>query len=187
MIVIISFFSIFVLIGVVNFLYYKLKERKYYKTIGVIIDNQASEDEMEPDYASVRNSSDIRLRHYILYSPVVKFTDKNGETQTILFGDSNPYAPMYPVGTKIKLLVNPNDSTRLLFDDVNDKVIVPLVCVSISALVGVPHSPMLVFFTNIYKQKPNTSGIFERNGLSTTLSVILHRYYTKLETSTKAR
>ena len=131
MIVIFSFFSLFILIGLVNFLYYKLKEIKYYKTTGVVIDNQASEDEMEADYKSVSNSNDIRLRHYILYSPIVKFTGKNGVTQTILSNDSNPYVPMYPIGTKVKLLVNPNDSTRLLFDDANDKFVVPIVCISI--------------------------------------------------------
>ena len=124
-------FTLSLLASVVNFLYYIIKEKKYYKTTGVVIENRASEDEMEDDYESVKNSSDLRLRHYILYSPVVEFKDRNGETQTIVSYDSNPYAPMYPTGTKVKLLVNPEDSTRLLFDDVNDKYIVPFVCLAI--------------------------------------------------------
>ena len=131
MLAFIFLFSLFFLKAVVDLLFYKIKGKKYYKTSGVIIDNRASEDEMEDDYAFVKNSRDIRSKHYILYYPVVEFTDKSGVTQTIVSSDCTPYEPMYPIGTKVNLLVNPNDSTRLLFNDTNDKLVIPLVCLSI--------------------------------------------------------
>ena len=110
--------------GIGSYFYYIIKEKKYYKTTGKVIDYRLSEDEMEPG----------SRRPYILHCPVVEYVDKDGITQNIVSDDCNPYVPMYPVGTDVNLLVNPDDSTSILFDNTTDRILVPIVCVSIGIL-----------------------------------------------------
>jgi len=116
--------AICILGGIGNYLYYKLKEKKYYKVTGTIIDYQVSEDE----------GGNLRTRPYLLYSPIVEYVDKNGITQNIVSEDSNPYVPMYRVGTAVTFFVNPDDSTRILFDNASDKFLIPIVFISIGVV-----------------------------------------------------
>jgi hypothetical protein len=107
--------------GVSNYFYYKKKEKKYYKTTGRIITYREFQDRS-------RGRKGAALSMY--YYPIVEYIDKNGDIQQIESEDCNIDAPMYPVGTVINLLVNPDDNTRILFDTATDKWQVPIICVS---------------------------------------------------------
>ena len=123
MIIIYCFFSFFILVGLVNYFYYRIREKKYYKAKGMVIDYVLSEDE---------GTSSKRL--YILWYPIVKFRDIEGDIVTIQSFDGNPYAAMFPIGTVVDLLVNPNDNTSFVFDVLTDKLIVPEVCISFGVI-----------------------------------------------------
>ncbi len=110
--------------GIGSCFYYIVKEKKYYKTTVKVMDYRLSEDEMEPS----------SRRPYILSCPVVEHVDKDGITKNIVSDDCNTFVPMYPVGTDVNLLVNPDGSTSILFDNTTDKILVPIVCVSIGIL-----------------------------------------------------
>ena len=121
MLIIVFVFICIVLIlgGVSNYFYYKKKGHKYHKATGTIIAYREFQD------TSIKGAA---LSMY--YYPIIEYIDKNGDIQQIESEDCNIDAPMYPVGTVINLLVNPDDNTRILFDTATDKWQVPLVCAS---------------------------------------------------------
>jgi Protein of unknown function (DUF3592) len=116
-------FLVLFITGVVNYEYYKRKEKEYYKAKGTIIGYREFQDRG-------RRGGELSLYYY----PIVEYRNKNGDIQQIESEDCSIDAPMYPVGTEIDLLVNPNDNTRILFDTKTDKILVPLTCVSIGAI-----------------------------------------------------
>ena len=111
-----------ILKGTIQYYYFQNKSKKYYKTEGTIVDNYKDET-----YSLYTGS----YRHYY---PVVEYTDKNGETVRIRSEDYNPDIPMYEVGSKVPLLVNPDDNSRLLFDEEADKSTIPMVWIGIGII-----------------------------------------------------
>lgn len=112
-----------ILKGVVQYIYFNYKNKHYYKATGIIKENYIDEE--------INN-----IAGYRHYYPVVEYTDKDGEILNITSNNYNPDRPMYAVGTKVKLLVNPNDSRRFLFDEKVDRLIIPLVWIGIG-LIGI--------------------------------------------------
>ena len=110
---------VLIITGLVNFIYYRGKEKEFYKATGTIIANEEFQD---------RSRKGAALSMY--YYPVVEYQDRDGNMHQIVSEDCNIDLPMYPVGTVIDLLVNPNDCTSILFDTDTDKRQVPLICVS---------------------------------------------------------
>ena len=127
------FFSI--LKGVIQYNFYKKKKKIYYKTEGVIVDNRYATD-------------GSRYNHDIYY-PVVEYTDRNGETIRIRSDYYNTDMPRYPVGTTVSILVNPDDNTRLLFDDKEDEIIFPFVWIGLGALCAIGIITYCVYFWNV--------------------------------------
>jgi hypothetical protein len=120
-----GFYLIFIFIGTVNYLFYRIKERKYYKAKGLIVDNLAIEDE---GAATSNNNANM------FYHPVVRFTNNNGDEVDIVSEDCQSKFPMYQPGTSIDILVNPDDDTKVLLDVATNKLYVPAFCIAFGVL-----------------------------------------------------
>ena len=72
-------------------------------------------------------------QHY--YSPVIEFTDKNGDIQQLISGEDNVDRPLYREGKTITILVNPNDSTRFLVYDFVNGYLIPIIWILIGIAV----------------------------------------------------
>gem|GEM_PF-1247124 len=112
-----------ILKGAIQYYYYRDKKKSYYKTKGTIINNYF-------DTASGFNSGFT----YTRYFPIVEYTDKEGQTVQIQSDNFNQDMPMYQVGTQVSLLVNPDDNTRLLFDDKVEEITFPLIWIGLGLL-----------------------------------------------------
>ena len=113
-----------ILKGVVHYFYFLVKNKKYYRTKGVVVDNY-----LDKVYSS--GSHDPGHEYYF---PIIEFTDNNGESVQIQSDNYNPDRPMYEVGTKVSLLVNPEDNTRFIFDEKADRLIIPLVWIGLGII-----------------------------------------------------
>ena len=122
-----------ILKGAIQYAYFKGKKKKYYKTEGVIVSNYLDESPGKWGY-----------KHYY---PIVEFTDRDGQTVQIQSDNYNPDLPMYEEGTTVSIIVNPDDNTRLLFDEKADEIIIPLVWIGIG-VVG-------LFICYFFIQEPN--------------------------------
>ncbi len=119
--------AIAILKGIIQFLYYHSKDRKYYKTKGIITDNYLDR------YGGAAGGYD-QLPGYDHYYPVVEYTDKEGTTWKATAREYNPDRPMYDIGQKVSLLVNPNDPTSFIFDEKVDKLLIPFVWIGFGLL-----------------------------------------------------
>ncbi|MFL9481413.1 DUF3592 domain-containing protein [Chitinophagaceae bacterium LWZ2-11] len=97
---------------------YRFKTNTYYRVNAVVIDNE------------IRKVSIGMMDYQYYYSPIVKFTDKEGNEQLFTAGQDNPDRPLYLPGTEIKLLVNKDDPSRFIFYDVVDGYVIPIVWIA---------------------------------------------------------
>ena len=122
MIVLYILASIPIVKGIIQYLYYRNKHKTYYKVKGTVIQYHV---EGLPTTVS---------GGYTHYYPIIQFTDKNGANLVLVSSDYNPDRPLYKVGEVIDLLVNPADSNLFLLDIKFDRVVIPIVWVSIGIL-----------------------------------------------------
>lgn len=124
-----------ILKGIIQYYYYKNKKKVYYKTEGTIVDNYYTT-------GGGRHNIDI-------YYPVVEYTDRYGVTLRIKSENYNRDMPRYPVGTSVFLLVNPDDSTRILFDDKEDEIIFPFIYIGLGALCAIGITAYCFYFRDV--------------------------------------
>lgn len=107
--------------------YYR-KTKNYFKTDGVVVG------------AHTRTEADALMGDKYYYSAIVEFTDNKGVTQKMIFSEENPERPLYQTGSKIKLLVNPDDPTKFLEYDFINGYLIPIIWILIGlSIVVVPE------------------------------------------------
>jgi hypothetical protein len=107
-------------------IYYR-KSKNYYKTDAVVVGS------------NVRTEEDALMGNKYYYSAIVEFTDKQGSLQKMVFAEENPERPLYANGSKIKLLVNPDDPTKFLEYDFITGYLIPIIWIIIGlSIVVVP-------------------------------------------------
>ena len=107
-----------ILRGLFELLFYYFKEKKYYRVNGVVVEN----------YLDQHKFYHAGYNHYY---PIIKFTDKNGITKQLTSNLYNADRPLYKVGTKVKLLLSPEDSDRFVIDEKVDARYIPLIWIGI--------------------------------------------------------
>jgi len=113
--------AIAIIKGIVHLLYYRNKDKKYYKAKGIVTDN----------YLDRYMDSVAGYDHYY---PIIEYTDKDGTTWKATASEYNPDRPMYTIGQKVNLLISPDDPTAFLFDEKADKLLIPLVWIGIGVI-----------------------------------------------------
>ena len=122
MIVVVFFIPCFIIfLGLFRIARYYKKCRNYYGVKAVVLRNVV-------EYVQDGDRAPFRY-----YSPVVMFTDKDGVEQTFVSSEDNSDRPMYDAGRTVRLLVNPDDPSRFIFDSWFDGYVIS----SIWLLIGV--------------------------------------------------
>ena len=106
---------------------YHKKVKNYYKVSATIIGN---------DVKTVKGGM-AGDQHY--YSPIIEFTDREGNLQQLISGEDNPDRPLYTQGKTLTILVNPTDSSRFLIYDFVNGYLIPIIWLLIGiAVVAIP-------------------------------------------------
>ncbi len=114
--------SIPIVKGIVQYLFYRSKHKTYYQVKGKVIQYH------------IKNLPSSESGGYTHYYPIIQFTDKNGVDLVLVSSDYNPDRPLYKIGEVIDLLVDPANSNLFLLDIKFDRVVIPIVWISIGIL-----------------------------------------------------
>ncbi len=112
------------------FMYYN-KTKKYYRATGTVVDQH------------IDSYSDLMGGGYTHYYPIVEFSDQSGETKKIISSIHFADSPGYKTGTKVQLLINPEDTSRFIFDNKFEGYGVALVwiIIAIGGIIGAGYLP----------------------------------------------
>ena len=122
-------FTIIVGLGMYRLVVYHLKVRRYYKVQAEVTGNSRKEVE------------DALMGTKYFYAAIVSFIDKYKRQQEMICSEDNPDRPLYKEGTKITLLVHPDDSSRFVMYDFVNGYLIPILWIIIGT--AIPLIPIM--------------------------------------------
>lgn len=104
------------------------KVKNYYKVPATIIGND------------VETVDDPLMGPKYFYSPIVEFTDSDGQIKQMICGENNPDRPLYKAGAQITVMVDPANSSRFLVHDFVNGYLIPFIWIAIGlSVVAIPY------------------------------------------------
>ena len=129
-------FAVIVGVALYRLVIYYQKVKKYYKVQGKIVGTD------------IKEVDDALMGKKYYYAPVIGFIDKYNRAQEMISSDDNPDRPLYKEGSKITLLVHPDDSSRFVTYDFISGILIPIIWILIG--IAIPLIPIL--FPETFKE-----------------------------------
>jgi hypothetical protein len=122
------FISILILsLSIYRLINYYNKVKNYYKVSATIVGND------------IKTVEDTLMGSQYYYAAIVEFTDKDGNIKQLISGEENPGRPLYSTGTKLTILVHPDNSSRFLMFDFVEGYLIPIIWIAIGiAIIMIP-------------------------------------------------
>ena len=120
--------ALIISLSVYRLVVYMRKVRNYYRVSATIVGND------------IKTVEDPLMGPKYFYAPIVAFIDKDGQRKEMICGEDNPGRPIYKDGSKLTLLVHPDDPSRFLVHDFVNGYLIPFIWIAIGiAIVLIPY------------------------------------------------
>lgn len=124
--------ALIIALSVARIIMYYNKTRKYYRATGIVVDQH------------IDSYSDLMGGGYTHYYPIVEFIEQTtGESKKVISSIHFADSPGYKTGSKVQLLIHPEDTSRFIFENKFEGYGVALVwiLIAIGGIIGAGYLP----------------------------------------------